>query len=200
MKAWNVALKDLTQSFRSMFAVVFMFGIPILVTGMFYFMLGSAGEDDEGMTIPPTLVQIVNLDEGSPNFTSEMSNQASADMPQSVDLAGMKSMGEVLIAILQSSDFTDLITLTIAPDEMSARAAVDAQQAGVAVIIPVDFTAALMDQETQAIVSLYQDPALTIGPAIVRALLAQMIEQFAGAKISLGVVFEQLNQAGVVSG
>ena len=47
MKAWNVALKDLTQSFRSMFAVVFMFGIPILVTGMFYFMLGSAGEDDE---------------------------------------------------------------------------------------------------------------------------------------------------------
>lgn len=198
MKAWNVALKDLTQSFRSMFAVVFMFGIPILVTGMFYFMLGSAGEDNEEITISPTLVQIVNLDEGSPNFTSEMSNQASADMPQSVNLAGVKSMGEVLIAILQSSDFTDLITLTIAPDEMSARAAVDAQQAGVAVIIPVDFTAALMDQETQAIVSLYQDPTLTIGPAIVRALLAQMIEQFAGAKISLGVVFEQLNQAGVL--
>jgi ABC-type Na+ efflux pump permease subunit len=197
MKAWNVAIKDLTQSFRSMFAVVFMFGIPILVTGMFYFMLGSAGEDDEGTTIPPTLVQIVDLDEGSPNFTSEMSHQVSADMPQSVGLAGVKSMGEVLIAILQSSDFTDLITLTVSPDEMSARAAVDAQQAGVAVIIPVDFTAALMDQETKAIVFLYQDPALTIGPAIVRALLAQMIEQFAGAKISLGVVFEQLNQAGV---
>ena len=44
MKAWDVALKDMTQSFRSMFAVVFMFGIPILVTGMFYFMLGSGGE------------------------------------------------------------------------------------------------------------------------------------------------------------
>ena len=52
-------------------------------------------------------------------------------------------MGEVLIAILQSPDFTDLITLTIAPDEASARAAVDAQQAGVAVIIPANFTAAL---------------------------------------------------------
>ena len=71
-----------------------------------------------------------HLDEGIPNFTSELSNQASADMPQSVDLAGVKSMGEVLIAILQSSDFTDLITLTIAPDEMSARAAVDVRQAG----------------------------------------------------------------------
>jgi ABC-type Na+ efflux pump permease subunit len=196
MKAWDVALKDLTQSFRSMFAVVFMFGIPILVTGMFYFMMGSGSNDEQEMTIAPTLVQLVNLDEGSPDFSMGMSSQ-SAGMPQGVDLSGVQSMGEVLIAILQSPGFADLITLTIVPDETAAHAAVDAQQAGVAVTIPADFTAALIETQTQAAVSLYQDPALTVGPAIVRALLAQMIEQFAGAKISLGVVIEQLNQAGV---
>jgi ABC-type Na+ efflux pump permease subunit len=197
MKAWDIALKDLTQSFRSMFAVVFMFGIPILVTGMFYFMLGSGGDDEEGMTIAPTLVQIVNLDQGSPDFASGGSDQE-AGMAGSIDLSGVKTMGEVLIALLQSPDFGELITLTIAPDEASARAAVDAQQAGVAVTIPVNFTAALIEPEAEAAVSLYQDPALTVGPAIVRALLAQMIEQFAGAKVSMGVVIEQLNQAGVV--
>ena len=53
-----------------------------------------------------------------------------------------------------------------------------------------------MDQETQAIVNLYQDPTLTIG-AIVRVLLAQMIEQFAELRSAWGG-FEQLNQAGVV--
>ena len=48
MKAWNVAIKDLTQSFRSMFAVVFMFGIPILVDWDVLLMLGSAGDGDGG--------------------------------------------------------------------------------------------------------------------------------------------------------
>ena len=55
-----------------------------------------------GITIPPTLVQIVNLDEGNPNFTSELKPGIGGDMPQSVDLAGVKSTGEVLIAILQA--------------------------------------------------------------------------------------------------
>ena len=195
MKAWDIALKDITQSFRSMFAVVFMFGIPLLVTGLFYFMLGSGGDEEEGMTIAPTLVQIVNLDTGSPLFAQGMGNQ---DIPgmDGVDLSAARSMGEVLIATLQSPALSDLVTLTIAPDEVAARAAVDAQQAGVAVIIPANFTTAMIEPDTQTMLRLYQDPALTIGPAIVRALLAQMIENFSGAKITLGVTLEQLNQAG----
>ncbi len=195
MKAWDIALKDITQSFRSMFAVVFMFGIPILVTGLFYFMLGSGGNDEEGMTIAPTQVQIVNLDQGSPLLAQGMASQEIPGM-EGMDLSAAQSMGEVLIAILQSPAFADLVTLTIVPDEAAARAAVDAQQAGVAVIIPVNFTMALIEPDAQTAISLYQDPALTIGPAIVRALLAQMIENFAGAKITLGVTLEQLNQAG----
>ena len=199
MKAWDIALKDMLQSTRSMFAVLFMFGIPILVTGLFYFMLGNAGGDDEGMSIAPTEVQIVNLDEGSPLLAGGMGTQPTADMLPGVNLSGAETMGDVLVAILQSPEFSDLIDLTVAPDEASARAAVEAQQAGVAVIIPPQFSAALIEPEVQAVLGLYQDPALTVGPAIVRALLAQMVEQFAGAKITLGVTLEQLNQAGTAT-
>ena len=42
MKILDIALKDMTRSFRSMFALIFMFGIPLLMTGMFYFMFGGA--------------------------------------------------------------------------------------------------------------------------------------------------------------
>ena len=38
MKILDLAIKDLKRSFRSVFAVLFMFGIPLLMTGMFYFM------------------------------------------------------------------------------------------------------------------------------------------------------------------
>ena len=196
MKAWDIALKDMTQSTRSMFAMLFMFGIPILVTGLFYFMLGSGGDEDEGMTIAPTLVQIVNLDTGSPLLAAGFSNQAASDSMQGVDLSEAKSMGDVLIDILQSPEFVDLITLTVASDETSAHAAVDAQQAGVAITIPENFSAALIEPNTETEISLYQDPALTIGPAIVRALLAQMMENFASAKITLGVTLAQLEQSG----
>jgi len=196
MKAWYIALKDMTQSTRSMFALLFMFGIPILVTGLFYFMLGSGGNDDEGMTIAPTLVQIVNLDAGSPVLAAGMDNQAASDSMPGVDLSEAKSMGDVLIAILQSPDFEDLVTLVIASDENSAHVAVDAQQAGVAITIPENFSAALIEPGVETEIRMYQDPALTIGPSIVQAILSQMIENFASAKITLGVTLEQFNDTG----
>ena len=41
MKAIDIALKDMKRSFRSAFALMFMFVIPLLVTGMFYLMFGN---------------------------------------------------------------------------------------------------------------------------------------------------------------
>ena len=61
MKALDIALKDLTRSFRSAFAIVFMFGIPLLVTGMFYFMFGNSASGD--LSLPGTKVIIANLDQ-----------------------------------------------------------------------------------------------------------------------------------------
>ena len=67
MKAFDIALKDMTRSFRSVFAVVFMFVVPLLVTGMFYFMFGNIASDGE-FSLPKTKVVIANLDEGGPKF------------------------------------------------------------------------------------------------------------------------------------
>lgn len=56
---------------RSTFAVVFMFGVPLLVTGMFYFMFGKIAGDASGFDLPVTRVVVVNLDQGSPEPANE---------------------------------------------------------------------------------------------------------------------------------
>ena len=41
MKAFDIAIKDVKQAFRNKTALMFMFVVPILVTGMFLFIFGS---------------------------------------------------------------------------------------------------------------------------------------------------------------
>ena len=67
MKAVDIALKDMLRSFRSFFAIVFMFIVPLLVTGMFYFMFGNLANNG-GFNLPRTRVVIANMDEGGPKF------------------------------------------------------------------------------------------------------------------------------------
>ena len=69
MKAFDIALKDMTRSFRSFFAVVFMFGVPLMVTGMFYLMFGNMAQNG-GFDLPRTTVVIANLDKGGPSSRS----------------------------------------------------------------------------------------------------------------------------------
>ena len=67
MKAIDIALKDMLRSFRSFFAIVFMFIVPLLVTGMFYFMFGNLA-DNGGFSLPRTKVIVANMDAGGPKF------------------------------------------------------------------------------------------------------------------------------------
>jgi len=73
-----------------------------------------------------------------------------------------------------------------------AREAVDSQEAGVALIIPADFTMAVLGPEGQTSVELYQDPTLSLGPGVVRSVVSQFIDGFAGVKIASDVIREQL--------
>src|SRR5512134_2377735 len=126
MKAFDIALKDLTRSFRSAFAVIFMFGVPLLVTGMFYFMFGNIAENG-GFDLPKTKVIIANMDEGGPKFQVNPKNIPGG---RTAD-----TMGELIVNILESDDMADLIEVSFAQDPASARTAVDSQQAQVALII-----------------------------------------------------------------
>jgi len=177
MKVLDIALKDLLRSFRSGFALVMMFVVPLLVTGIMNFAFGSMASDEGGFDLPVTRVQVVNLDQPGPQFSF--------------------SFGQMLVGFLQDERLANLLQVTEAADEAGARVAVDSQDAGVAVIIPPDFTTAALAPAGNAEVTLYQDPTLTLGPSIVKGIVSQFVGGFVGAKIAASVVADQLGQRGV---
>ncbi|HMU93288.1 MAG TPA: ABC transporter permease [Anaerolineales bacterium] len=182
MKAFDIALKDMTRSFRSTFAVVFMFGVPLLVTGMFYFMFGNIA-DEGGFTLPKTNVIIANLDEGGPKFQVNPKN-----------IPGGKeadSMGDLIVSILQSDDMADLIEVSLAPNAESARSAVDHQESQVAIIIPADFSHQFADVDGKAVIEFYQDPTLTLGPAVMRSILNRFMDGMSGVKIAINFFMDE---------
>jgi ABC-2 type transport system permease protein len=181
MKAIDIALKDLTRSFRSSFAIVFMFVIPLLMTGMFYFMFGN--RTDGGLQLPRTTVIVANLDEGGPRFqVSEKSFPGGKKT---------RTLGEMVVNVLESDELADLVQVSTAPSAEIARAAVDGQRAQVAVIIPPDFSKTFADTNKQSTIEFYQDPTLTIGPEIIRSILNRFMDGMAGVKIALNVYLDE---------
>jgi ABC-2 type transport system permease protein len=178
VKVFDIALKDLLRSFRSTFALTMMFVAPLLIAGMIYFAFGSLMGSDGGFSLPLTTVQIVNLDQPDPD-------------------SGFV-IGSMLVESLQSEKVADFLQVTEAPDEASARAAVDNQEAAVAVIIPADFTAAAMALEGNAAITLYPDPTLMLGPGVVKVALGQIVDSFAGIRIAVDVVDDQLGRRGAI--
>ena len=174
MKTLDIAWKDIRQSFRSAFALAFMFGVPLLVTALFVLMFGGLGGDG-GFDLPQTQVKIVNLDPGT----------------------GGVNMGDIIVEMLQGEGMSDVLAASTAPNPASAREAVDEQRAGVAVIIPENFTDAVMDEtgEAQAQVEIYQDPTLELGPGIVKMILRQFMDSFSGTRIVSNVMAEEFEAA-----
>jgi ABC-2 type transport system permease protein len=187
MKVIDIALKDLIRSFRSTFAIVFMFGVPLLMTGMFYLMFGNMS-DSGGFDLPRTKVVIANLDAGGPRFQVNPKN-----IPGGREA---KTMGDLIVNILQSDEMTDLIEVSFASDAQAARASVDSQDAQVAIIIPSDFSEQFADiEEGKAVIEFYQDPTLTIGPAIMRSILNRFLDSMAGVKIAVNVFMDETDSS-----
>ena len=103
MKAFDIAIKDLTRSFRSAFSIIFMFGVPLLVTGMFYFMFGNVSESG-GFDLPRTKVIIANMDEGGPRFQVNPKNIPGGRQAD--------KMGDLIVSILESDELADLIEIS----------------------------------------------------------------------------------------
>jgi ABC-2 type transport system permease protein len=197
MKLFDMAWKDLRQSFRSMTAIMFMFVIPILITVLFWFMFGGGG-DDNSFSLPQTSVALVNLDEGQlPAGLPTGQNLTDLPGEQGFDLAQTSSMGNLLQQILQGQAFAELVAVSVMDDETAARSAVDNQEVNAAIIIPPNFTAALMLPEETAVIELYHDPTLTLSPAIVESLIQQFADSFAFTKMGTVVTLEQLAESGV---
>jgi ABC-2 type transport system permease protein len=183
MKVLDIALKDMTRSFRSTFALIFMFGVPLLLTGMFYFMFGGAGQSDQGFSVPITRVVVANLDQGGSGF-----DLSKAQMPGG---AQAHSLGDMVLATLQDKSFADLMQISTVSSAEAARTQVDSQKAGVAIIIPADFSQQFSEMNGQAVIQLYKDPTLSLGPSIVQSVISQFMDSISGAKVAVDVVTKQ---------
>lgn len=176
-RALDIARKDLTRYTRSLFIWAMMIAAPLLIAGLIYFAFSGLGGDG-GFSVPATRLHVVNLDQPG--------GQA----------AGFAA-GTLLLDFLQSEQLSELVQVTVGQDEYSARAAVEALSADVAVIIPQNLTDAVVGSAAGATLTMVQDPTLTIGPGIVKSLLAGFLDGFSGSKIAPQVVVQQLDDRGI---
>jgi ABC-2 type transport system permease protein len=174
MKIFDIALKDLKRSFRSLFAIGMTFAAPLLITGLIYMAFGGMGSGNT--ELPVTKVVVVNQDTppaGSPDFGGMI-----------IDMFRDPSVSKWL----QASEITD---------EAEAQDMVNQQKAGVAVIIPQGFSNDMLTGEGQSDVRLIQDPTLTIGPMVIKDMIGSLIDGTTGARIAIQAEAEQRQTLGL---
>jgi ABC-2 type transport system permease protein len=176
MKTLDIALKDLTSSFRSPFAVGMMLVAPLVLTALIYFAFGGMKSGDVSMTA--IKVGVVDAD--------RLPADALLHTPIGEDIRSMF--------------FDDSVKTWIAardyPDETSARAAVDRQEIGVAVIIPSNFSERYLAGEKDVRVLIVSDPTLSIGPSVVKDMVTMMVDGVAGGGIAIQTLEERLQANG----
>jgi len=176
MKILDIAIKDMRRYFRSAFAVGMMLVVPMLVTGLIYAAFGGVlvSSETEEYTLPKIVVHITNLDVG--------------------DTERDLNLGQFLIDALNSEEVQNVFTVTVQEDESAGRAAVDSQQADLALIIPANFTQAAAAGQVRAEVELYQDPTLSFAPGITKEIVDQFLDALTGGQIAGAVLEDQLGE------
>ncbi len=175
MKIFDIALKDLTHSFRSLFAVGMMVAAPLLLTGLIYMAFGGGSGGQAEM--PALQVGLVNLD--SPPAGSPLDIGASI-----VEMFTDPSVGDWLAA----SSFAD---------EAQARQAVNRQEIGAAVLIPENLSRSILEGGVLPPVVILQDPTLTIGPQVAKDMVLSMLEGVAGGGVAVETLNSRLEQHGL---
>ncbi len=178
MKILDIALKDLVRSTRSLFLIGMALAAPLLLTALIYFAFGSISSGT--MSRASTKVGVVNADVLPENSLREM------------------SLGETIRSRFFDDSVKSWITASDYADEAAARAAVDAQEIGVAVIIPATFTEDYLAGKTDTAITILQDPTLTIGPTVVRDMVTSVLDGDMGGGIAYTVVNERMTANGKI--
>ncbi|MDR3576581.1 MAG: ABC transporter permease [Anaerolineaceae bacterium] len=176
MKIIAIALKDLKQGFRSLFAVGMMFGAPLLITGLIYFAFSGLSSGKAGSDLPTLKVAVVNLDQPA---------------------NGQQNYGALVITFLEDSRMPGWLKISQLADEKTARAEIDRQEIGAAVIVPVDFSRSILSSNSATSITIVQDPTLTIGPIVLKDLLTQLTDGINGGKIAVLISSNRLAASGV---
>jgi ABC-2 type transport system permease protein len=172
MKILDIALKDIVRSTRSLFLIGMALVAPLLLTALIYFAFGSISSGT--MSIVSIKVGVVNAD------------RLPVDAPLEAPL------GEIIRSMFFDDSVKSWLTASDYPDEAAARAAVDAQEIGVAVMIPATFTEDYLAGKTDTAITILQDPTLTISPTVVRDMVTSLLDGVAGGGIAYKVVNERM--------
>ena len=178
MKILDIALKDLTRSFRSVFAIGMMVIAPLMLTGLIYFAFGGASKGTPSM--PAIKVGFVNLD--------VLPADASLDVPLGNNIRSM-FFDDSVKSWITASDYTN---------EASARKALDNQEIGVAVIVPQKFTERFLSGDKDVQVLVVNDPTLSIGPSVVQNMVTMMVDGVSGGGIALET-FQSRQEANAIA-
>lgn len=173
MKIIDIALKDLLRSFRSLFAIGMMVGAPLALTGLIYLAFG--GLSSGGQDMPSIQLGLVNLDRSPQN-----------------DLA----LGQTIREMFYDESVSGWIVASDYPDEQAVRQALADEKIGVAVVIPAGFTEALFTEAADVPIWVGYDPALSIGPQVVRNMITGVLDAVAGSGVAIRVILERQQAAG----
>ena len=177
MKTLDIAFKDLTHSFRSVFAIGMMVVAPLMLTGLIYFAFGGISSGKQSM--PAVKAGILNLD--------VLPENAALEVPLGDNIRSM-FFDESVASWITASDYTD---------EVSLRSALDDQDIGVAVIIPQDFSTQYLNGDKDVQVVVISDPTLSIGPAVVQNMVTSMLDGVSGAGIALETFMSRQQANGI---
>ncbi|HEY9075894.1 MAG TPA: ABC transporter permease [Anaerolineaceae bacterium] len=168
MKAIDIALKDMLRSFRSLFAIGMMVAAPLMISGLIYFAFGGMGSGSADL--PALTVAIVNQDQ--PYLNSQ-------------------ALGDTLVEMFNDQSVASWLKSYDVKSEDEARAAVNRQEAGMAVIIPANLSRVTFGGEGKTSILLVQDPTLTISPVVVRNMIGSLLDGVSGAGVAVKVIQER---------
>jgi len=166
MKLLALAWKDLRRQFRSGLLLVMMLGAPLLLTGLLDLAFSSPAGTPEIATVTLAVADLETPPAGAP-----------------------VAAGRTLVAALSTPALAPLLKVVPVDGADAARAMVARGGAGAALVIPADFTAAMLGEVPSASAALTTDPARPLGAGvaqdIVRRALDSLSESALAARLTL---------------
>lgn len=177
MKIVDIAIKDLTCSFRSLFAIGMTIVAPLLLIGLISLAFGGvfSGSSD----LPSISVGIYNAD--TQTDTSIL----------------IEPLGANIRSMFFDESVQSWITATDFSSEVSLRAALDNREIGVAILIPADFSEQFLAGNRDTQVVILSDPTLTIAPQVAQNMVTAMLDGVSGGGNAIETLLERQKIRGI---
>jgi ABC-2 type transport system permease protein len=168
-QALAIAWKDVRHVYRSIAGLATMLIAPLLLAGA----IGAAFGAGNNFSVPVVKTVLVNQDGGA--------------------------AGQAITSALTSDQLADLLDVTQQATPEGARTVVDSGEAEVAVLVPRGLTQALTTQTATPLeVEIYKDPTVTVGPAIVGAVVQDLVQSLNGARAAATAAAQLAVMQGIV--